>query len=274
VYDRAVRGLAPWLCAVVLAGCGRFGFPQGGPDAADPGPDGDTPPADAGADGPPGIDAMTDAPMAVTCPPDATLCDGFESGDLAQWTRLEMFGPAMMEVNAVRPRTGQLGLEASVDSAATDDSAAAPTLRFPAMTTGTLATRLWFNLDAPLEAFNLLIVFRNHQTGRYVSAGGDNNGNWVSTEASPGGLFDHLTTVATPPLATWQCVELVYTFPAAPNPGRIQLFVADTELVDVTADEASPAFTEVQIGIARGDEAGFHVFVDDVVIDDQRILCD
>jgi hypothetical protein len=41
----------------------------------------------------------------------------------------------------------------------------------------------------------------------------------------------------------------------------------------VPANDATAAFTEVQVGIARGDEAGFHVFVDDVVIAEQRIGC-
>jgi hypothetical protein len=256
---------------VVLAGCGRFGFPHGGPDAGGDPIDGGVA-ADAAADATAGDAADVDAPPMAACPGFATLCEGFEGADLTQWTRLELYGPAMAEINGVRPRTGALGLEATVDAAATDDSAAAPTLRFPAITTGTLATRIWFNLDAPLEAFNLLVVFRNHQTGRYATAGGNNPGNWVATEQTPGGLFDHNSTIATPPLATWTCVELVYTFPG-PQAGRIQLYVDDVAVVDVPANDATAAFTEVQVGIARGDEAGFHVFVDDVVIAEQRIGC-
>ena len=268
-----MSALARWLGAVaVLAGCGRFGFPQGGPDGG-VGVDGDVT-TDAAGDASTDLDgAVEDGPLAVTCPEFAILCDDFESGDLAQWTRLELIGPAALEVNTTSPRTGAFALEATFSSSATNDGAAAPALRFPPVTTGMLATRIWINLASPLQEFSLVTVFRNHLNDRYASAGGNNTADWVSTEESASGLTDHHSTTPTPPLATWTCVELVYTFPTVPTPGRIQVFVDDAAVVDVTADDTAPAFTEVMIGIARGDEGGFHVFVDDVVIADQRIGC-
>jgi hypothetical protein len=53
----------------------------------------------------------------------------------------------------------------------------------------------------------------------------------------------------------------------------VQLLVDDVELLDVAAETPSPTYDQVEVGIVRGEQTGYHVFIDDVVIATQPIGC-
>src|SRR5690606_19864837 len=100
-------------------------------------------------------------------------------------------------------------------------------------------------------------------TGEYVTAGGNNDTNWVSTENDATVSVDHHSATATPGLDVWTCVELVYAF-TPPGAPRVELYVNDAQVLDVASVHVAPSFDEVRIGIVRADSAGFSLFIDDV----------
>lgn len=256
MYARIVWFLAAGACACALAGCGRYGFDAAGADLDAP-PVGDARDADDGAPG---------------CPGFALLCDGFEAGDLSLWTGPFQRGEAMMTFTDAHVRSGALALEAQM-SASAENGAAAVLLEIPAQATGTLAVRAWFHLARPLERFSLVLGFQNRGSGQYIMVGGDNDGEWVSTENTASQMLrDHHSERATPLVGAWTCVELVFTFPQAGG-SRIQLFVDEVAVLDEPGGDASPAYTEIVVGGVRLEQAGAHLYVDDVVIARQRIGC-
>ena len=54
---------------------------------------------------------------------------------------------------------------------------------------------------------------------------------------------------------------------------RAQLYVDDVLGVDEATLDAAPRFDTITVGLARTDDAGWHVYVDDVVIAHQHIGC-
>jgi hypothetical protein len=247
------------ICALGLAGCGRFGF--GGPGDAGNGV------ADGAPDG-----AAIDGSAA--CPDFALHCDGFESGGLGAWPVIRINGPGTASVVSTPVRTGSFALDAAVGAAMVTGGAAAPSFVFAERSTGVLAIRQWINLEVPMERFDLAAQLGNPATGQFVTMGGDNNGIWVSSDQDAGSvLTDHVGTMATPPVGVWTCVELVVTFPAGPTPGRVQVFADDVAVIDATIADPTPAYTRAEIGVIRADRIGFAVGVDDVVIAAQRVTC-
>jgi hypothetical protein len=254
-------GVVPSLCVLALAACGRIGFT---PALVERDADIDTDAIDADAD--------ADAAVSGACPAFATFCDGFETGDLSRWTSVALQGTGTFAVNATRVRTGASALESRAEVAAADGARAAPVLRFPLRSTGVLAARQWINLDRPLSEFNVILQFANSMTSQYATVAGDFSARWVATEDSTAGQRDHMTTIPTPALNTWTCVELVVTF-QVPGPRRLEIFADGVRVLDATPFDPAPAYDELSVGIARGDMAGFEIFVDDVVLADQRVGC-
>lgn len=250
------------LCAVLCAACGRLGFESRDSGRAA----GDAPSVDD-ADGPGDADAL------VACPLDALLCDDFETGDLSRWSGTLLDGPATLDVNAMQAHTGSLALEATVAAAAADGGNAVPYFHLSvARSTGTLALREWLSVASTLQLFNMMLVMHNETTNQFVAAGGNNDGQWVVTDDDGDGpTIDHQSASPTPAVGTWTCVELVYTFTPSP---RIELYVNDTRVLDAVPSDATPAFTDFQVGVGRADMTGMHVFVDDVVVADHRIGCE
>jgi len=224
---------------LLIAGCGRLSFD------------------------PPG---SGDGPIAG-CVGSALLCDDFEGGDFARWSDTDLNG-GTVAVNTARPRAGSYSFEAFVMSA-TSGGRAAARLLVSGPSTGVLAVRLWLNMPQPLVDFDHVIGLANRTEDAYVLVGGDFERHWVVTESTPAtGLTDHTSSVETPGLDTWTCVELVYDLDAR----RIGVFVAEALVLDM-ASVVAGALEIVHVGIVRADPAGVRVFVDDVVIARSRIGC-
>lgn len=251
------------LCVVVI-GCGRIGFGLYAGSGA--------PPSDGTAPG--DTDTGVSPP---SCPAFALLCDDFETGVLIpKWTRVDTALGGTATITATRPHFGSLSLEVDCPTQAMDDAQGAPTLRFPPQTSGVLAVREWINPSVPIVHFDLVAQVQTQSPFQYSSAGGNDLGMWVSTELGPPGNMgsDHTSTTATPAPGTWSCLELVYTFAGGGGNARIQLFLDEALILDQPANDVSTAtYNEMAVGVVRADHAGFHVFVDDVVIAKQRIHC-
>jgi hypothetical protein len=122
----------------------------------------------------------------------------------------------------------------------------------------------------PLTKFNLVFTEANLSTGQFVTAGGNNSAQWVSSDQNSGGtLVDHNSTVPTA-VAHWTCVETVITIG---SPSKVQLFVDGAQVVSATLNDTAPAYTETQIGLTRADQGGDTLYVDDVAIATARIGC-
>ncbi len=241
-----------WLGLLVLTGCGRIDF-------------------DARSDSGP----VNDTTTTVSCPAFAVFCDDFETGDLSRWTRIATFGQGSAIVGSTRVRGGRFALESTVLASATPDGTQAPALTIQARTSGILAVRAWLNSPEPLINFDLVLSFVHQSSPQYVSLGGDGNGHWTSTEdGSPAGLTNHMTSNADDAIIDhWTCVELVYAFLSG-TAAHIQAFADNSLVLDADAVDPTPIFDDVLVGIPRADKGGYHVFVDDVVVADQRIGCD
>jgi hypothetical protein len=254
-----VSSWAVLCCAVLATSCGRIGFDVTGGRGGD----------DVTTDG-----ALDDGAGSPSCPAFATFCENFESGDLSKWTYTDYTGnDTTARVVGTRIHGGSFALDADVPTGG-QDHAASPVLTFAARSTGTLAVREWINAAQLIQNFNVVLVLPNDQTGQFVTVGGDDAGNWVSSDNTAGNvLLDHRSTVATAPLDQWTCVELVFTFPQNATPARIQVFINEAAVLDQSSNDPSPVYNGVGVGIPRADNGGFHVFTDDVVIADQRIGC-
>lgn len=252
-YDRCMGW---WWCTVLLVGCGRLQFdPLGSGDGGT-------------GDGRTMIDAP-DGAIAGACPANAVFCDDFESGTLIPpWSYYDMSGPATVMPSMVRPHSGTYSLHGRMTSTSAEGQAAT-VYRFNATSSGTLAVREWINQPVPMIDFDLVVSLRQMQ--RYLSVGANSLGNWVATENVPGdGLYDHITTIPAPPINTWVCVEVVVQFSAPP---RFQVYANGALILDDMLNEMTPSYTDVSVGAARADMAGYEVFVDDVVVAPQRIGC-
>jgi len=236
-----MRWVAP---LALLAGCGRLGF-----DAQDAGTDGN---------------------VAVTCPADAILCDDFETGDLSKWSHQVLNGiaPSVNVTTSVK-HGGNHALQLSYPGGSGTSGTAA--VAFPHMVnTGTFAVREWVLSPDPLTKFDLVLTETNRTTNQFVTAGGNNSALWVSSEQNAAGLLiDHDSSVPTA-IAQWTCVETVITLDAPP---QVQLFIDGAQVLSVPLDDMAPAYTETQIGLARADQAGDRLYVDDVAIALSRIGC-
>ncbi len=253
-----------WVYALLAAACGRIDFtpPDRDPDAM------------ASPDAPVGLDADADADASGACPVFALFCDDFESGDLSRWTGTAIDGPATLDLSGSQVHAGVYALDAKVAPDVTDGGNAAPYLHFAVpRSTGTLAVREWITASPKLELFNMVIVLLHDTTDQFAGVGGNNTGEWVVTDDPGTGITtDHDSTVVTPAAGTWTCVELVYTF--AGGASTIDLYIDEALVMTDTANDPAPAFTDVQIGVARADSTGIEVITDDVVIADRRIGCE
>ena len=218
-----------------------------------------------------GVDGGADGAFEL-CPANAFICDDFESGSLSRWSYIDVSGTASTTPTTTRVLRGAFSLESRMLAGPADGQAGAVYTFGSVQSTGTLAVRFWFNTPVPLVNFNLLTAFRSSPTGQYVTLGGSDTATWVSTtQDSLGGSRDYYSTVPSPPLDTWMCVELVVTFGV---PGRIQAFVDDVAIIDEPTTNPAPAYSEVIVGVARGDStSGYYVFVDDVAVAPQRLRC-
>jgi hypothetical protein len=243
-----------WACA--LLGCGRIGFVPGDSRIGD------------------GVGAEDMA--APSCPAGALLCDDFESGTTAKWTRSASAQGGTATITSANPHSGALSLEVDCAAQAMNDCQGALELDFSPQTTGVLAVREWLNTTTTMQHFDLVAQVETLAPFQYSSAGGNDFGMWVSTELGPPGNMgpDHTSATSTPAPGTWTCLELVYTFSGAAGAARIQMFVDEASVLDMPANDTNSAtYNNVAVGISRADKAGFHVFVDDVVIANARIHC-
>ncbi len=245
--------LAP-VAVLVATACGRFGFGDDSVDASR---------SDA-------LDTLDAIDALVACPPNAHICDDFESGTPDAWSGGDVSVNATIVVNGVRTHTGAYSLEATVPPATVTGGYAIVHQSFPLQTTGVIAVREWVYALAPFNLFDEVVKFSfGATTDRYMVFGCDNLNNWAATERSPTtGVTDHLSTI---PCVTgaWVCVEGVYTL----STRRAQFYVDGALVVDAAVADPTPQFDRVDVGAARADAAGFRVYIDDVVIAPQRMPC-
>jgi hypothetical protein len=233
-----VRALACWL---VVAGCGRIAFEP--------------------------IDA------AAPCPPTALLCDDFETGDISRWTSRSVGTGASIAVDALAPHRGQFALDATVPASPVSGIPASACLETSQISSGMLAMRAWIYPPTALDNYDAVLLFKNAPScattsSQYAIAGGA-MGAWNVSEDSSAGLHDHHATVPGPAVDTWTCLELDYAF----APPHIQLYANDAIVLDVTADDPAPAFNAMLAGVTNSTTSGYHVFVDDVVVDRAHVGC-
>jgi hypothetical protein len=195
------------------------------------------------------------------------LCDDFENGFL-RWTGSYTSTGSLLD-SPVRPRTPTHSLEADASPTFTASSAANVYLDIPRRSTGMIAVRMWVSTPQPLINFDSILVVID-PGAQYVAVGADTNGTWTVTETVMTSLVDVRGTTSLP-IDTWTCVELDYRFPDSGN--SFELFVDDAIAVASNTSIVTPSFTRVVVGIARADIAGYHVFIDDVVIATQHIGC-
>ena len=248
-----------WFAAVVALApaCGRIGFDAGGID-----PTGDG--------GNTSGDTMFGDGAAGACPAFALMCDDFESGALTKWTRLEQVGLGTSGLQTNTTRSGTFAF-AGNKMPSGNSGAQALVLDLTPQTTGVISVRQWIYAMDPIEDFDLVASVKNADDQNYTAVGGDAAGLWVVSEMRNGGAtVDTSTSIATVGPSTWTCVELVFTFGSPP---QVQVFVNDTMIVTMPGDTPSPTYDAVTVGAVRGDQLGFHVLVDDVVIAHQRIGC-
>jgi hypothetical protein len=254
----------------IVAAC-RFGFddvPQGGRDGSLASEDGVL--ADTSADASDGA-ASSDALSVVGCTGATIFCDGFESGDLSRWSSLYLSGAGTSGQVVTSPvHSGMYAFEGRMPNTGSNGAAAAK-LMIPAQSTGMLVVREWINLAVPLEHFDLVVNIQNATQSSYTAVGGNTAGDWVTSEARPAtNAIDHHSTIATPPINTWTCVELVFMFGATPHH---QVYVNETLVIDTDAITPNPTFEVVLAGAVRADQLGFDVFIDDVIVSNARIGC-
>ncbi len=231
------------------------------------------PPDDAAT----GRDADLDAPVSLidapppACPAFALLCDDFESGTTAKWGGKQLGMGATVAVDGTHPQSGLFALDGTVPQLPSGGAAATVYANLPAaQSSGVLAVREWIYAPQPLIHYDGVVLFYNAANGNYAIAAGDDQSTWVVSEQSSAGLHDHHSTVHATDSA-WVCVEQDYVFAGASS--KIRLYVDDQVVIDATAADPTPAFTQVQVGVARAASEGFRVFVDDVVVATQHIGC-
>jgi hypothetical protein len=236
--------------AVVVAAtaCGRVGFDPLSGDAAD-------------------VDGARDG--AQLCPASARLCDDFETGTTALWSGVSTSPTATNTVSMTQVHGGRYALDANVPPTTMTEFSTV-FLDIPLQTSGVIATRQWIFAPATLAGFDEVVgLFDKTTMTQYFVFGCDNNANWTATERSAiSGIDDHIGTT---PCVTnvWTCVELVYSFET-----RHALMYIDSALVlDAMVQDPSPRFNDIEVGVVRANMVGFHLYVDDVIIADQRIGC-
>jgi hypothetical protein len=214
------------------------------------------------------LDAGGDVDAAEGCPATALLCDDFESGGTAAWSMVDRSPNARVIVSNTRAHAGAFALDATVPTAGAAGGYACVNKTFPTQTTGVIAVRQWIYATPPFSFYDEVLGLNQAQE-HYIVFGCDHLDRWVASERSPStGLIDHFSVVTCTTNA-WVCVELVYSLSAR----RATYYIDGSSVLDFTVADPAPQFSLVQVGATRADSAGFHVYVDDVVIADQRIGC-
>ncbi|HEY5921719.1 MAG TPA: hypothetical protein VIV11_08610, partial [Kofleriaceae bacterium] len=204
----------------------------------------------------------------LACPELSILCDDFETGTTSMWTGTSIDPGATIEVTTEFPHTGRFSLDANVPAIRNGAYATVYYGNPVPQSTGVIAMRSWIYATTLFTRFDEVSGLYNTAT-QYFVVGCDDLNHWSATESSDQtGIVDHLTSVPCAP-QLWYCVELVYDLSAR----RASVFVDDAVVVDIAVVDPAPQFTRLETGASRADAAGFRVFVDDVVIANQRIGC-
>jgi hypothetical protein len=206
------------------------------------------------------------------CPSFAFFCDDFESGNASKWTGSYDDANCTTVVDTVKPLAGTYALDATAPSAASNGAEAALQKDISTQTTGTLAVRMYlYNLD-PLINYDSIIEFDETTGSKSILVDGDGAGHWSITEypgANPNTPQEYTTNTTTPATGTWSCVELVISLQHT-----VQLWVDDVEIINHAEFDTAPSYDRLSVGVARADMAGYHTFVDDVAVANQRIGCE
>lgn len=209
----------------------------------------------------PAHDAPRDV-SAITCPPDALVCDDFESGDLAKWSGMQIVdGPVAIVTAPVH--TGAHALSATV--VPTGSSGDEAYVYFTLGAQPFIAARAWFYLPDPLQDSEGVIYFVHAGAeDRYLEVLTDST--WQLTKFD--GALTASYTAAVPEQARWTCLELDWDRVAG----------TATLIADGTAMTSS-AFTDttvdrIGIGATRANAGGLRVFVDDAIVATSPIGCE
>ncbi|MEO6775837.1 MAG: hypothetical protein ABI467_22950 [Kofleriaceae bacterium] len=220
-----------------------------------------------------GDSGVIDSDLA-TCPAFADFCDDFETGDLSRWDGMRIVGSGSVSVEPGAARDGRFGLHAQVPAPAAGNDEASIEVTRASPSSGTYAMREWIDPLTPIVNYTFVLSARDDQ-GAYAAVGGNSSGDWVASEAPPGGtpIGDHPSPEATVTPGNWVCAELDVIVGSPAGTSQIELYVGDALVVSSPMVDPMPAYTELFVGIPRAAPIGFEVRVDDVVIAHQHIGC-
>lgn len=210
------------------------------------------------------------------CPPFATFCDDFESGDLVKWTSLLQTNSGKVSVVGTKVFDGQNAFYALAGPSTPVNNT------YPAVGAGARVT-------VPVVTSGLLVVrarvfmprFLGDET-TFIKAFAKNGVDDMNVKITNGGLVKvdtdipdagpELTGTKGPPIDKWFCIEWQATIGAA---GHQRILVDGEEVL--AADEynlTSQGYDSVQIGFnAANGSVTQDIYFDDVVMATQPIGC-
>ena len=222
--------------------------------------------------GPP-IDTGVDA---GTCPPFATFCDDFESGNLAKWPTLLETNSGKVSVVGTTVFAGKHAMYATAGPSTPVNGnypsvGAGARVPIPVVTSGMLTVR----------AYVFMPKFLGDET-TFIKAFGKNGSDDMNVKITNGGLVKvdsdipdagpELTGTKAPPTGAWTCIEWHATIGTA---GHQRVIVDGENALD--ADEntfTSQGYDSVQIGFhAANGSVTQEIYFDEVVVATQPIGC-
>ncbi len=249
-------------CVVLLAACGRIGFPNGGSD--------DTP-NDGGGDGPSGDSApLVDCTVTY---PDALMCSTFEGSGMGNWD-YTVLDEGTVSLSTARAYRGTQSLEIATTGADAFKAARwGSNYVLDEVSSGDIYIRQYYWMESStIVSDQLSIMVTGNLVDPYPSA---------NVLLVPGEIHANFangpTTSATQmfPRDRWTCV--VMHIAVAIN-GSIEVSIDGTRVLSRTNFDSRVAggYTNVDVGVhyATPDQGASRMWVDEVVVDTSPVTCD
>jgi hypothetical protein len=221
-------------------------------------------PIDAAAPDLAGVDLVSYDGGPIYCPPNALICDGFESGDTSHWTDVQVGAPATLAVDSVMPFRGTYALDGHMPVNASPQPAYVE-YQFSS-SAEVVAARAYVLAPTAIGNYSAILSFR--QGSKYFSVDTDQSNRWTISEQG----VDHPSGIGMP-LNKWVCVELVVDYSGGGN-GHVRLYANSTLMVDFIPASARMPFTTMQVGMVRGaGNVDGRIYVDEVALAPGMIGC-
>lgn len=249
------------MLVVMLAACGRIGFPNGGSD-------------DISGDGGGGDGASGDGGPLLDCTmthPTATFCVTFEEPGMGDWD-YTVLDEGSAELTTAREYRGSHSLE--IQTTGVDAYKAArwgKNYVFDALDSGDLYLRQYVWLDSATTVNDQLsiAVIGNDQPPYPASNVLLVPGEIHANTQNGGGVADYEY-----PRDRWTC--LLLHIDIGPN-GAIEVFVDETRVVSRTGIDTrvGGGYTNVDVGVhyATPNQSASHMWIDEVVADTKPVGC-